>query len=106
MLDPVGGAVNRSDTSKNVFNHRDKHYILSITGIAAQRQLPDTTREWVDTLFERCLPFLSEQSYQNYHSGDGTSPEAYWGTHLAVLRSLKQQLDPDNVLVSGVPLAK
>lgn len=104
MLDPVGGAINRKHNADSVFVHRNSHYIVSITGISAFGTLSAETQQWVSSLSDQLMPYLSSASYQNYHATDNATATSYWGETLPFLKHVKRRFDPDNIIRSGISL--
>jgi len=96
LLDAYGGALNRPAADATAFVHRDMlfslQYLAYFGGAAAGR----ASRRWIDGVWRALRPHASGEAYQNYIDPDLDGwQRAYYGSNLARLREIKQQVDPD-----------
>ncbi|TCJ35420.1 FAD-binding oxidoreductase [Parafrankia sp. BMG5.11] len=101
ILDSWGGAIGRVGAGETAFVHRD--VLASAQYIAGYdvRDSADLRRrnaEWLRATVAAMAPHVSASAYQNYIDPELRNwAEAYYGTNLPRLRSVKSAYDPDNV---------
>src|SRR5918997_403195 len=94
ILDAYGGAYNRPAPDATAFVHRDMLFSLQYGAYFSGSGTP--SRQWINGVWRALRPFASGQAYQNYIDPQLASwRQAYYGSNLARLREIKQQVDPD-----------
>jgi FAD/FMN-containing dehydrogenase len=93
LLDAYGGAYNRPQPDATAFVHRDMLFSLQY---GAYPGSPSASNQWINGVWRALRPYVSGQAYQNYIDPQLTTwQRAYYGSNLARLREIKQQVDPD-----------
>jgi berberine-like enzyme len=93
LLDAYGGAYNRPQADATAFVHRDMLFSLQY---GAYPGSPSASNQWINGVWRALRPYVSGQAYQNYIDPQLTTwQRAYYGSNLARLREIKQQVDPD-----------
>ena len=95
LFDAYGGAYNRPAADATAFVHRDMLFSLQYLAYfgGGGRQ---ASNAWINGVWRALRPYASGQAYQNYIDAQLRGwPAAYYGSNLARLRQVKQQVDPD-----------
>jgi FAD/FMN-containing dehydrogenase len=112
VLDASGGAINDVATDATAFVHRKALASIQYSagwGNAAPATTAGANREWLESVWSRMRPYVNGQAYQNYIDPDLPDWEqAYYGSNLARLRSVKRTYDPDDLFkfAQSIPLAQ
>jgi hypothetical protein len=110
VFDGYGGAINRVAPGETAFVHRSAiacaQYSVSFGGPSPAPSLTAAAHTWLENTQNDFAPF-ARGSYQNYI--DPSLPdwaEAYYGTNLPRLRTVKRRYDPDDVFhfAQSIPL--
>jgi FAD/FMN-containing dehydrogenase len=108
--DAYGGAINRVAAGATAFVHRDTiasaQYNVPFTPTTSATDL-SVGQAWLDAWYASLRPYVSGAAYQNYIDPDLVGwAEAYYGTNLPRLRSIKATWDPDDVFrfAQSIPL--
>ncbi len=95
LLDAYGGAYNRPAADATAFVHRDMLFSLQY-GAYYTGGARGASKSWINGVWRALRPFVSGQAYQNYIDPQLTNwQQAYYGSNLARLRQIKQDVDPD-----------
>lgn len=88
LCDAYGGAVAQHAPDATAFVHRDQLFCIQYYGQGA-------SASWIDRAWRTMRPYVSGQAYQNYIDPTLKGWEsAYYGTNLARLRRVREQVDP------------
>ena len=110
-LDSMGGAINRVAADATAFVHRSALCIAQYNATwptGAPAAVVRSNVEGLDSLYAAMRPHASGFAYQNYI--DATLPDwqnAYFGTNLQRLISVKARRDPSNFFhfAQSIPVA-
>ncbi|MEZ5144418.1 MAG: FAD-binding oxidoreductase [Acidimicrobiales bacterium] len=100
LFDSYGGALNRPAKSATAFVHRDALFHIQSFGYwqpTSSQALIDDNFSWLDGFYRAMAPYSNSEAYQNYI--DPYLPDwlqAYYGSNLPRLRSVKTAYDPDD----------
>jgi len=98
ILDAYGGAISRVGKEATAFVHRDALCSIQYVAIWKQSDPASVVRanlRWIESLTAAVRPFVSRFSYQNYIDPSlGDWQQAYYGSNLARLVSIKRKYDP------------
>jgi FAD/FMN-containing dehydrogenase len=106
-----GGAINAVPASATAFVHRDEFALLATettwTG-GDSKAVVSAGLNWIEGLADAIRPHASGSAYQNFI--DRSQPnweQAYYGSNLERLMSVKKRYDPDDVFhfQQSIPLA-
>jgi Berberine and berberine like/FAD binding domain len=98
IFDLQGGATNDIPQNKTAYAHRDSLYWLQSYGISLTPPVSNTTLAFLDginDLIQKANPSADFGAYPGYvdpRLPDGQ--QAYWGSNLPRLESIKRQVDP------------
>ena len=101
QFDAYGGAINRVKSDATAFAHRS-----ALAGIQRSSSFSMTDsdaiyqagRQWLDEFTKAIRPYVSGGSYVNYIDPDlADYAQAYYGSNLSRLRSIKKAADPDRL---------
>jgi FAD/FMN-containing dehydrogenase len=96
LFDSYGGAINAIGASETAFVHRSALAGIQMTATWGSGTEPTSAASWLNSAAADLAPYTSG-AYQNYI--DPTLPnwaEAYYGTNLARLVTIKAAVDPDD----------
>jgi hypothetical protein len=94
LIDSYGGALNRVAPAATAFVHRN--VLSSIQYFAAGD--PTSARAWVNNSRASLRPAVTGAAYVNYiDPALANWQQAYYGTNLARLRTVKRKYDPKNL---------
>jgi len=110
IFDLEGGYVSTISSNATAYAHRDaliwlQSYAVDLSGVS------NTTTSFLDALnavITTVDPSVTDAAYPGYVDPRLTDgPEAYWGSNLAQLKSIKAELDPTDVFHNpqSVPLS-
>lgn len=100
LFDSYGGEINKVASDATAFAHRgDTRYSIQYTKEWTAAADTDANVAMVRTLHTSMRPFVSGGAYVNYCDLDlkESYAKAYWGDNLARLKTIKAQVDPNNV---------
>ena len=93
LLGGVAGDVSPTDTA---YVHRDCSYNYYLNGEYRDTRLAANITTWLDQAFQQTLPYLTDQSYQNWPDLTLDNwPRSYYGENLQQLLKVKSKWDPD-----------
>jgi FAD/FMN-containing dehydrogenase len=96
-----GGAISQVPVDATAFVHRDAVWLMAYDASWTKRDNRRTIRrnlDWLERFDDAVQPFLSSQAYQNFT--DRTLRDwrtAYYGDAYPRLRTIKREVDPDDV---------
>jgi len=94
LIDSYGGALNRVAPAATAFVHRN--VLSSIQYFAAGD--PTSARAWVNSSRASLKPAVTGAAYVNYiDPALANWQQAYYGSNLARLRTVKHKYDPHNL---------
>ena len=97
---PWGGAYNRVPADATAFVHRDELFQLKhavVLDSQASTNEKEAAHRWVARSWGSVHPWGSGRVFQNFADPDLVEwPEAYYGTNLGRLASIKMRYDPDD----------
>jgi FAD/FMN-containing dehydrogenase len=97
---PWGGAYNRVPADATAFVHRDELFQLKhavVVDSRASTSEKDAAHRWVGRSWGSVHPWGSGRVFQNFADPDLVDwPNAYYGTNLERLASIKMRYDPDD----------
>jgi FAD/FMN-containing dehydrogenase len=98
QLRVLGGAISRVPAAETAYAHRDRRIMANVAAIFTNPADAALHEEWVVGLAAE-LKDGTEGAYVNFLNGDGDDRlgEAYPGSTLDRLRSVKRRYDPDNL---------
>jgi FAD/FMN-containing dehydrogenase len=100
ILDSYGGAINRVAADATAFVHRNAIFSMQFFAswsAGAPRSVVNANLRWIDAYYSSMLPHVSRYAYQNYIDPDLADwQQAYYGSNLARLISVKRKYDPAN----------
>lgn len=97
MCDAYGGAVSRVASEATAFNHRNALYSIQYYSQWSDVSKTALRLEMIRAVHASMRPFVSGRAYVNYCDLDLKNwPDAYWGTNLERLKSVKRTWDPEN----------
>jgi hypothetical protein len=100
-FDAFGGAINRIASGDTAFVHRNSLCCAQYSVNYNPADSPAAVaahRAWLASYSRALRPHVSAAAYQNYIDPTLTKPlDAYYGTNLAHLRTIKKKWDADNV---------
>jgi FAD/FMN-containing dehydrogenase len=110
LFDSYGGEINRVASDATAFAHRgNTRYSIQYTKEWTDDADTEANVEMVRTLHTSMQPFVSGGAYVNYCDLDLKEgyAKAYWGDNLQRLKTIKAQVDPDNVFrhAQSVPVS-
>jgi FAD/FMN-containing dehydrogenase len=100
ILDSYGGAINRVAPDATAFVHRSALFSMQFFAswaIGAPSSVVRANHAWIEEYYAAMVPHVSRFAYQNYI--DPALPDwqqAYYGSNLPRLVSVKRAYDPDN----------
>ena len=101
VLDLFGGAINQVAAADSGFVHRNCDFLMQYTASwdnGASAGVVDGSVAWLRQAWASLRPSVSGQAYQNYADPDLVDwQEAYYGSNLARLSTVKSTYDADNV---------
>ena len=101
ILDSYGGAINKVPAAATAFVHRNA--ICSLQFYAGWEQsapasVVQANLRWITTYYASVRPHVSKFAYQNYIDPSLADwQQAYYGSNLARLVSIKRKYDPSNL---------
>jgi FAD/FMN-containing dehydrogenase len=111
LFDAYGGVINRVAPADTAFVHRSSLACLQYVAPWSM-SAPSTTitanQTWLNEMYTAMRPYVSGSAYQNYIDADLTDwQQAYYGSNLARLMSVKSKTDPTNLLhfTQSIPLS-
>lgn len=97
-FEPMGGAINRVDTSETAFPHRDAAYNFGIFAGWSDPQRDDEVIGWTRDFHEAMAPYSTGGVYVNYLDKDEDERvQASYGENYTRLVALKDTWDPENL---------
>jgi FAD/FMN-containing dehydrogenase len=110
LFDSYGGEINKTASDATAFAHRgNTRYSIQYTKEWTDGDDTEANVEMVRTLHNSMQPFVSGGAYVNYCDLDLKEgyAKAYWGDNLARLKTIKAQVDPNNVFrhAQSVPVS-
>jgi FAD/FMN-containing dehydrogenase len=111
LFDAYGGAINRIGAADTAFVHRNALACLQYVGplpMSASAATATANQNWLDEMYTAMRPYVSGFAYQNYIDAALTDwQQAYYGSNLGRLKSVKSMTDPKNLLhfAQSIPLA-
>jgi hypothetical protein len=101
VFDAYGGVINQVGAGQTAFVHRNAvacaQYLVTYPTATPSPSARASAAAWLDDL-ERLFSPVSQGAYQNYIDPSLSDwAEAYYGTNLPRLRSVKAKYDPENV---------
>ena len=96
LFDSYGGAINRVKPGATAFVHRDELFCIQYGAYFGGGAARKASQSWINSAAKAIRPFVSGQAYQNYIDPQLSGwAQAYYGSNLPRLRSIKKQYDPD-----------
>lgn len=100
LFDSYGGALNRPAKDATAFCHRDALFHIQSFGYwqpTSPQSLIDDNVTWLDGFYQAMAPYSNGEAYVNYIDPNLADwQQAYYGTNLPRLRSIKTAYDPDD----------
>jgi FAD/FMN-containing dehydrogenase len=100
-FDAYGGAINAVAPDATAFVHRDALCQLQLSGswgAGASSETTDAVASWLSETAAALAPYTNGEAYQNYIDPTLADwPQAYYGSNLARLASVKRAYDPDDI---------
>lgn len=100
-MDAYGGAINRVAPDATAFAHRNALFSAQYNAswnVNDPASVVSANRTWLGETWQAMRPYASGQAYLNYIDPDLPNwLQAYYGTNLPRLQSIKATYDPDNL---------
>jgi hypothetical protein len=110
-LDALGGIASRPAANETAWVHRNAEWSAQYSVPLLPGQPPAAVAEdesWLGELYSSLRPYVSGEAYQNYiDPALADWAEAYYGSNLPALASVRRRWDPERVLdfPQAIPLA-